>query len=125
MTRTFAVVTSFSAKQWEDDLTREAVRTMIQYWPCEKMVYVNGGECGVRDYAVQTYNLDLDSALWTFKQRYQNITKPMMWPKHCDGRLRQYDYRFDVCKFAHKIFALYRVGEKATLIRSSGSTPTW
>ncbi|MCB7127958.1 MAG: hypothetical protein J3T61_00265 [Candidatus Brocadiales bacterium] len=105
--RSFAVVTSFSAKQWEDDLTRECVRTMATLWSCEKMVYVNGGECGVRDYAVTTYNLDIDASLWAFKQAYQNVTKPIMWPNGV------YDYRFDACKFAHKVYALYRAGRES------------
>ena len=111
MERTFAVVTSFSAKQWEDELTQECVRT-LNYWPCEKMVFVNGDKVDkfsretLTRFGVTAYNLDIDQSLWGFKQAYQDVTKPMMWP----GGV--YNYRFDACKFAHKVFALYRAGRE-------------
>lgn len=99
------VVTTFARRHW-DSHARDMVTSFDKFWSkdFELHCYVNGGFDGIpRDVFPRVTFHDhykRDPELWEFIRRYEDVTKPLIW---LDGR---YEYRWDVCRFAHKVFAL-------------------
>lgn len=97
MNRTYAVVTTCSAKGWET-YGRRMARTFVEFWPKEigLTVYAEGftGDVeGVR-------YLSLPPWLANFKQRHGGS------PRVNGGERHIYNFKMDAVRFAHKVAAV-------------------
>ena len=97
------VVTSFNRRHWDDGLAKEMVETFLKHWEgFDLWCYVNGGiPEELAALPVRTIDhYSSDHFLEDFQRTYLSATHPLIWR---DGR---YEYRWDACRFAHKVCAL-------------------
>jgi len=119
----YTVVTSFSKKGFHE-YGRRFIETFKQFWPPEVslMIYHEGSDDPI---VLRHHNVNLIKYVkncYTFLGEYSDnplfngalVNQPLPWKKKCI--MEGYNYRFDMIKFARKVFAI----EDAASVNKTG-----